>query len=94
MGLRQVCKLLGAKETEFTAFLLARELMYRATERGSLTPRAEHIHNGRFKAKTGTADHGDRSHAYVHYKFTAKGVEWITRLWVQKNQAEKGECDA
>jgi len=83
MGLRQVCKLLGTKETEFTAFLLARGLMYRPSERGPLTPRAEHIHYGRFKAKTGTAGHGDSSRAYVYFKFTAKGVEWIAGLWGQ-----------
>lgn len=88
MGLRQVCKLLGAKQTDFTAFLLSRGLMYRTTPQSPLTPRAEHIHNGRFETKTGTADHGDNLHAYVQYKFTAKGVEWIAGLWGQ-HQAKK-----
>lgn len=83
MGLRQVCKVLGAKQTEFTDFLLQRGLMYRTTPVSPLTPRAEHVHNGRFEAKTGTAEHGDSSHAYVHYKFTAKGVAWIAGLWGQ-----------
>lgn len=36
---------------------------------------------GRFEAKTGTAEHGETSHAFVHYKFTAKGVEWVAGLW-------------
>lgn len=83
MGLRNVCKLLGAKQNEFTDFLLARGLMYRTTPASPLTPKAEHIHNGRFEAKTGTADHGESSHAYVHYKFTPKGVEWVAGLWGQ-----------
>lgn len=83
MGLRNVCKLLGAKQNEFTDFLLARGLMYRTTPVSPLTPKAEHIHNGRFEAKTGTAEHGETSHAYVHYKFTPKGVEWIAGLWGQ-----------
>lgn len=48
-----------------------------------LTPSAEHIHNGRFEAKTGSAEHGETSHAYVHYKFTPKGVEWVAGLWGQ-----------
>ena len=83
MGLRQVCKVLGAKQNEFTDFLLQRGLMYRTTPQGPLTPRAEHMHSGRFEAKTGTAEHGETSHAYVHYKFSPKGVTWIAGLWGQ-----------
>ena len=83
MGLRQVCKVLGAKQNEFTDFLLQRGLMYRTTPQGPLTPRAEHMHSGRFEAKTGTAEHGETSHAYVHYKFSTKGVTWIAGLWAQ-----------
>ncbi|BDB69302.1 hypothetical protein Cthiooxydans_17140 [Comamonas thiooxydans] len=83
MGVREVCKVLGAKLNEFTDFLLKRGLMYRTTPKSPLTPRAEHMHNGRFEAKTGTAEHGETSHAFVHYKFTPKGVEWIAGLWSQ-----------
>lgn len=89
MGVREVCKLLGAKLNAFTDFLLTRGLMYRTTPQGPLTPRAEHMHNGRFEAKTGTAEHGETSHAFVHYKFTAKGVEWIAGLWCQHQVREK-----
>lgn len=89
MGVREVCKLLGAKLNAFTDFLLKRGLMYRTTPHGPLTPRAEHMHNGRFEAKTGTAEHGETSHAFVHYKFTAKGVEWIAGLWCQHQVREK-----
>ena len=60
-----------------------RGLMYRTTPQGPLTPRAEHMHASRFEAKTGTAEHGDTSHAYVHYKFSPKGVTWIAGLWGQ-----------
>lgn len=81
MGVREVCKVLGAKLNDFTDFLLKRGLMYRTTPQGPLTPRAEHMHNGRFEAKTGTAEHGETSHAFVHYKFTPKGVEWVAGLW-------------
>lgn len=91
MGLREVCKVLGAKQTEFTAFLLGRGLMFRTTPQGSLTPRAEHVHAGRFEAKTGTAEHGDSSHAYVQYKFTAKGMEWIAGLWAQLKAAKQSK---
>ena len=92
MGLRQVCKVLKAKQPDLTAFLLDRGLMYR-TPSGVLTPKAEHIHNRRFEAKTGTAEHGDSSHAYVHYKFTAKGLEWIARLWDQHQAAQEAAED-
>lgn len=83
MGVRQVCKVLGAKQNEFTDWMLARGFMYRQTPGAPLTPKAEHIHNGRFEAKTGVAEHGENSHAYVHYKFTAKGVEWIAGEWAK-----------
>lgn len=89
MGVREVCKLLGAKLNDFTDFLLKRGLMYRTTPKSPLTPRAEHMHNGRFEAKTGTAEYGETSHAFVHYKFTAKGVEWIAGLWCQHQVREK-----
>lgn len=83
MGVRQVCKLLAAKQNEFTDWLMARGFMYRQMPGSPLTPKAEHIHNGRFEAKTGVAEHDESSHAYVHYKFTAKGVEWIAGEWAK-----------
>lgn len=91
-GFREVCKLLNVKEPAFRAFLKEHGVMYMLG--GEWTPYAEHIHNGRFEAKTGVADHGDTSHAYLQYKFTAKGVEWIARLWAKKDQAETGGSNA
>ncbi|MNS65881.1 Phage antirepressor protein KilAC domain protein [compost metagenome] len=86
MGVREVAKVLGAKMNAFTGFLLA-HFMHRTTPHGPLTPNAEHIHNGRFQAKTGIAEHTNSAHAYVHYKFTAKGVAWISGEW-GKHQAK------
>ena len=85
LGLRQVCKLLSAKQNEFTAFLIARQVMYRTTPKSPLQPRAEHMHSGRFEAKTGIAEHEESAHAFVQYKFTAKGVEWIAGEWAKHN---------
>jgi len=85
LGLRQVCKLLSAKQNEFTAFLIARNVMYRTTPKSPLQPRAEHMHIGRFEAKTGVAEHEESAHAFVQYKFTAKGVEWIAGEWAKHN---------
>lgn len=81
MGFREVCKVLAAKEREFRQFLLERGVMYLLG--GKLAPRAEHMQSGRFEAKTGTAKNAETSHAYVHYKFSPKGVIWIAGLWSQ-----------
>ena len=93
IGLRQVCKLLGAKQNEFIAFLVARQFMYRTTPKSPLQPRAEHMHTGRFEAKTGVAEHAETSHAFVHYKFTPKGFEWIAGEWAKFKVREMVEYD-
>ena len=76
-GFREVCKLLGANELEFSEFLARAKIMYRLA--GKMTPHAEHLAAGRFKVKTGTAPRNE--HAYAQAKFTPKGVEWIAGLW-------------
>lgn len=76
-GFREVCKLLGANEHEFSEFLARAKIMYRLA--GKMTPHAEHLTAGRFKVKTGTAPRNE--HAYAQAKFTPKGVEWVAGLW-------------
>jgi phage antirepressor YoqD-like protein len=76
-GLREVCKILKANERHFTAFLNARQIMYRLA--GNLTPYAPHIDAGRFVVKTGEAN----GHAFSTAKFTPKGVEWIAGEWAK-----------
>ena len=76
-GFREVCKLLGANEHEFSEFLARAKIMYRLA--GKMTPHAEHLAAGRFKVKTGTAPRNE--HAYAQAKFTPKGVEWVAGLW-------------
>ena len=76
-GFREVCKLLGANEHEFSEFLARTKIMYRLA--GKMTPHAEHLAAGRFKVKTGTAPRNE--HAYAQAKFTPKGVEWVAGLW-------------
>jgi len=76
-GFREVCKLLGANEHEFSEFLARAKIMYRLA--GKMTPHAERLAAGRFKVKTGTAPRNE--HAYAQAKFTPKGVEWIAGLW-------------
>ena len=75
-GFREVCKLLGAKEPAFRAFLAASEILYKLG--GVWVPYSRHIDAGRFVVKTGSADNG---HAFSSARFTAKGVEWVSALW-------------
>ena len=78
---RQVCKLLGAKENDFRAFLMARNIMYRLG--GEWAPYAQHIDAGRFEVKTGVS--ADSGHAFNSAKFTPKGVSWIAGEWAKFN---------
>ncbi|MBB3118364.1 phage antirepressor KilAC domain-containing protein [Pseudoduganella violacea] len=72
-GFRQVCKLIGANESNFRTFLTKREIMYRLG--GEWMPYAQHIKAGRFVVKAGTAD--SSSHAFNSAKFTPRGVQWV-----------------
>lgn len=76
MTFRQVCKILGAKEKEFRAFLVAKGIMYQQGK--TWLAYSQHIEQGRFSTKAGSADNG---HAFTSTKFTAKGVEWIAKRW-------------
>jgi phage antirepressor YoqD-like protein len=88
-GFRQVCKLLGANESQFREFLIEEKIMYRLG--GELTPHAPHIDAGRFCVKTGTAQVS--GHAYNAARFTPKGVTWVAGEWAkwQLKQREKWE---
>lgn len=78
-GFRQVCKLLGAKEPEFRAFLHDEKIMYKLG--GEWVPFAQHLDAGRFEVKAGTSE--TSGHAYNSAKFTAKGVEWVAGEWAK-----------
>lgn len=78
-GFRQVCKLLGAKEPEFRAFLHDEKIMYKLG--GEWVPFSQHLDAGRFEVKAGTSD--TTGHAFNAAKFTAKGVEWIAGEWAK-----------
>lgn len=79
-GVREVAKLLGAKQNAFVAFLIERKVMYRLS--GALTPYANHLDAGRFEVKTGVADN---EHSFTSAKFTPKGVQWIAGLWAGRD---------
>jgi phage antirepressor YoqD-like protein len=77
-GFREVCKLLGAKEPQFRAFLRDERIMY--VLGGDWAPYSQHLEAGRFVLKTGTSDSG---HAFTRALFTAKGVNWIAGEWAK-----------
>lgn len=85
-GFREVCKLLGVKENTFRAFLRDHGVMYLLA--GEWTPYSHHLDAGRFAVKTGTAEHGDTSHAFNQAKFTPKGVAWIAGEWAKYQIAQ------
>jgi phage antirepressor YoqD-like protein len=77
-GFREVCKLLGAKEPQFRAFLRDEKIMYFLG--GDWAPYAQHLEAGRFIVKTGAAQSG---HAFTRTLFTPKGVNWIAGEWAK-----------
>ncbi|MGF6904639.1 phage antirepressor KilAC domain-containing protein, partial [Paraburkholderia sp. GAS348] len=79
-GFRDVCKLLHAKEPEFRAFLIERNIMFRRDNR--LVPYASHIDAGRLEVKAGVSNDGS-GYAYTQARFTSKGIQWIAGLWVE-----------
>ena len=76
MGFREVAKLLKVKESEFRAFLIDNDIMYRLA--GKLTPYSQHLDAGRFEVKTGENEASGK--AFTQAKFTPKGVEWVAGL--------------
>lgn len=78
-GFRQVCKLLGAKEPEFRAFLRDEKIMYKLG--GEWVPFSQNLDAGRFEVKAGTSE--TSGHAFNSAKFTAKGVEWVAGEWAK-----------
>ena len=76
MGFREVAKLLKVKESEFRAFLVDNDIMYRLA--GKLTPYSQHLDAGRFEVKTGENEASGK--AFTQAKFTPKGVGWVAGL--------------
>ena len=85
MGLRQVCKLLGANEARFGEFLRSAGIMYRLADKWA--PYAQHTDAGRFAVRTGVAL--SNGHAFTSAKFTPKGVQWVAGEWA-KHQLKAG----
>jgi len=74
-GLREVAKVLGAKEKEFVSFLIQEGIMFRQGK--ALLPYASLQHHGYFEVKTGESN----GFAYHQSKFTPQGIAWIAKKW-------------
>jgi phage antirepressor YoqD-like protein len=85
-GFREVCKLLGANEREFRAFLTDTDVLY--TLAGRLVPYHQHIAAGRFEIKAGVT-HDENAYAFNQTRFTPKGIEWIAGKWMARRLNEK-----
>ena len=79
---RVVCKMLGAKENAFRAFLEETNVMYKLS--GSWVPYQNHIDAGRFEVKTGAKN----DHAFTQSRFTPKGFEYIAGKWAAFSQLD------
>lgn len=97
LGFRQLCKMLKAKEPEFRAFLLERNIMQRVGS--TLVPPPHHIEAGYFTLHSGV-DENQRS--WSQARFTARGVKWVADLWsrhlsapsIEMPRAERSEGTA
>jgi phage antirepressor YoqD-like protein len=78
-GFRQVCKLLGANESEFRLFLQSEKIMYLLG--GEWVPHSCHQDAGRFEVKAGVA--ATSQHAFNQARFTPKGVTWVAGEWAK-----------
>lgn len=72
---REVCKMLGANERKFRAMLVAEDVMYILN--GSWTVKAYYLDQKYFKSVPGEKN----GHSFNTIKFTARGVEWVSRKW-------------
>lgn len=81
MTFRQVAKILDIKEPTLKLFLIEQGIIYYTNK--TMTPYQKHVDAGRFIVKTGVNEYSD--HAYSQMKFTPKGVEWVARLWNDKD---------
>lgn len=72
-SLREAAKVLGLKEREFIAQLMADRILFRQS--GSLLPFAYYQHHGYFTVKTGESN----GHAFQQTKLTPKGLAWVAK---------------
>lgn len=76
-SLREVAKVLGIKERDFMAQLVADGILFRQS--GYLLPFATYQHRGLFEVKTGEVN----GHAYHQTRFTPAGIAWIAKRLIE-----------
>lgn len=79
MTFRETAQILNTNEREFRNFLVNNKIMYKLN--GTWAAYKVHASKGYFDVKTGTNDNG---RAFKATFFTAKGINWITQQWENK----------
>jgi phage antirepressor YoqD-like protein len=77
-GIREVAKVLGAKEKEFFDWLSESHYLFK--QGGTWLPYAHYQHSGYFEVKTGESN----GHAFSQTKFTPEGIAHIAKQWANK----------
>lgn len=72
-SLREVAKVLGVKERDFINRLIEEKILFRQS--GNILPYSHYQGRNLFTVKTGTAN----GHAFSQTKFTAEGINWISK---------------
>jgi phage antirepressor YoqD-like protein len=80
-NIREVAKILNAKERDFVQWLLDCQIVYRMGR--NLLPFATYQHKGYFEVKTGEKN----GFAYHQTRFTPAGVAWIAQKYSEKESA-------
>lgn len=81
-SLREVAKILDAKEREFIDWLRAQGIIFKQGK--YWLPFAKYQHAGYFTIKVGELN----GRTFEQMKFTPKGLEWIAARWLRKGNSE------
>jgi phage antirepressor YoqD-like protein len=77
-AIREVAKVLGAKEREFITWLSESKYLFK--QGGAWLPYAHYQHCGYFEVKTGESN----GHAFQQTRFTPEGIAHIAKQWANK----------
>ena len=78
-GIREVAKVLGAKERDFIDWLSTNKYLFK--QGGAWLPYAHYQHCGYFEVKTGESN----GHAFQQTRFTPEGIAHIAKRWASCN---------
>lgn len=77
--IRDAAKIIGIPEKKFIEYLTSNHILFRDAKK-DLKPYADIVAAGKMVVKVGESN----GHSYNHAKFTAAGIEWISKKFVDK----------